>query len=289
MIKRISVLSLILSCSFFGQIFAQVTPSITILSPQSEDELVIGNQYDITWTSVGVENVMIQLDKEYSAQAWHLVYKLPASEGKFSFDVEDIFPEGYDYSISIWDSEDIKVKDQSEVFSIVRNGIGDWTEFKDKASGFKFSYPVDGLYKGPNISVYDCDKSSVINNCKTDLKKRIERNIEEINGVSYCLTTTSEGAAGTHYSTYKYVGAKNDQCVDIEMMTSASCGGLDGEENINKCFARERNLIKEITSTFVFEEPASTDPNPYSKLSREELIKLIMQILEALLQKGKTN
>ena len=91
--------------------------SITITSPNGGEQLEIGQTYNITWESTGVDKVMIELEKE--SQGWHLIYSVLASQGYYSWTIGDLTPAS-NYKINIWDTENTSINDKSDnYFSIV--------------------------------------------------------------------------------------------------------------------------------------------------------------------------
>jgi len=92
------------------------TPSITVTSPDGGETLHAGSSHDITWISRNIDTVMIELTAP--GQGWHLAYRVPASDGKFSWQVEG--DPGTNYKIHIWDPQNPLMSDSSDrYFSIV--------------------------------------------------------------------------------------------------------------------------------------------------------------------------
>lgn len=77
---------------------------IRLLSPNGGEIWEPGKTYDITWTSSGVQKVMIEITKEvYGGSVGnHLVYDLPASTGKWSYQLLGFPAMGLGYKIHIW-------------------------------------------------------------------------------------------------------------------------------------------------------------------------------------------
>jgi len=99
-------------------------PSITVTSPNGGETWKIGETHNITWASTGVNNVMIELDKNNPNAGWHLVYSAPASVGSYSWTIPSAISEtlstASDYKIKIWDTTNASVTDSSDnYFTIV--------------------------------------------------------------------------------------------------------------------------------------------------------------------------
>lgn len=91
---------------------------VKIISPNGGENLQEGNTYTIEWSSSGVENVMIEIEKINNNEGWHLTYNTSASLGKFNFEVTG-FGTGNDYKINMWDSNNVNISDKSDnYFSI---------------------------------------------------------------------------------------------------------------------------------------------------------------------------
>ena len=88
-------------------------PSITVTSPNGGETWKQGETHNITWTSNGVDNVMIELDKTNPNTGWHLTYSVPASSGSFSWIVPVTITPGYDYKVKIWDTTNSSITDLS--------------------------------------------------------------------------------------------------------------------------------------------------------------------------------
>lgn len=95
--------------------------SITVTSPNG-GTYSPGQQMNITWTSTGVNNVMIELDKDSPAEGWHLTYSVPASSGFYSWTIPtagyNLPTAGSDYRIKIWDTTNSSVIGTSNYFAI---------------------------------------------------------------------------------------------------------------------------------------------------------------------------
>jgi len=77
-------------------------PLITVFSPKGGEKLVIGETYDITWTSKGVEKIDIELNSWRADSAfggpygWTIVDNIPASLGRYSWTIPaNIEPKTY--------------------------------------------------------------------------------------------------------------------------------------------------------------------------------------------------
>ena len=99
-------------------------PDITITSPNGGEDWTVGETYDITWDSKGVDKVNIELVK--GNEGWHLAYDVSAAAGKYAWQVGDFTPDST-YKIHIWDAETpIDAEDYSDnYFSIMASGTCD--------------------------------------------------------------------------------------------------------------------------------------------------------------------
>jgi len=95
-------------------------PFVTITSPNGGEKWIIGNTYNITWNSAGVENVNIEIERgktEENPLYKKVVSFFPASGGKYSWTIPtDINPGDNSFKIRIWEGA---VEDRSnDYFSI---------------------------------------------------------------------------------------------------------------------------------------------------------------------------
>ena len=110
------------SDNYFSIVAPTTTPSITVTSPNGGEQWARGSTYNITWNSIGVNTVTIEIIKNDS-QGWtpgpHTIYTLPASAGSYSWIVPTI-PPGTDFKIKIYDTANASISDLSDnYFSIV--------------------------------------------------------------------------------------------------------------------------------------------------------------------------
>ncbi len=128
-----------------------------------------------------------------------------------------------------------------------------WKTYTNKDYGFEFKYPSSGNGSNATVRIYSCDWNFISNNCSL-ANNSYEKKMVNINGTSYCLTTNSEGAAGSQYKTYNYVAFKNNQCIAIDFTTKSSCGGVGGGSGpqYSECIKEEPELVNKLTSTFKF-------------------------------------
>ena len=92
---------------------------ISVLSPNGGEKWTVGNAYEITWSSVGVDKINIELSS--GSTGWHLTYNLPASLGKFSWKIGSA-NEGSSYKIHIWDANDPGISDTSDNYFAIAYG-----------------------------------------------------------------------------------------------------------------------------------------------------------------------
>ena len=97
-------------------------PGITVLSPNGGEKWVIGNTYDITWDSGGIDKIAILVDGNVEADA------VLASLGKYSWEIfgpESSIPGPYktgEYKVRIEDISDSSIYDESNnYFSIIES------------------------------------------------------------------------------------------------------------------------------------------------------------------------
>jgi hypothetical protein len=160
-----------------NELTGQTQPTITVTSPNGGETWAQGSTHNITWTSSGVDNVMIELDKNSLVTGWHLIYSVPASAGSYSWTVPSsgsaVPPIGLDYKIKIWDTTNSSITDSSDnYFTIVAPttqyslNISGVTGMKSVyALGEKISFSVKGIEldgtaasseEGFNIQAYIC-------------------------------------------------------------------------------------------------------------------------------------
>lgn len=103
----------------------KIKPSIQVLSPNGGEELEIGKTYDITWESVGIDKVMIQVNcPDMLAGGLTIAENVSTSLKKFSFTVSNKFRPGNNYKIEICDEKTIGINiipcdESNNYFSIV--------------------------------------------------------------------------------------------------------------------------------------------------------------------------
>ena len=113
-----------------------------------------------------------------------------------------------------------------------------WAEHTDEASGVAFDYPVDidGSYLRstdwpPSLQVlsqsYSCNPAGAITERAGITEERT------VNGLPFCVTRSSEGAAGTTYTMYAYAFPyANDTAVFTFGMRFPQCANYDKPERV---------------------------------------------------------
>ena len=134
-----------------GQSYCNSTqPSITVTSPNGGENWQVGSTQNITWTSSGVSNVMIELDKNSPNSGWHLTYSVPASSGLFRWTIPSSISESIasasDYSIKIWDTTNPSITDSSNNYFTI---TAPTTTCADSDGGT--NYNIRGTTTGLNI------------------------------------------------------------------------------------------------------------------------------------------
>ncbi len=130
--------------------------------------------------------------------------------------------------------------------------ISTWKTFSDTARGITFQYPeklmTTYIYTNdwpPKILLeagpFTCTEAGLETNRAGQTKK------ETVNGRTYCVTTESEGAAGSIYSQYAYAFPHNDQ-VAILTFTLQLVQCLNYEDPQKTACLAERNSFS-ITPT----------------------------------------
>jgi len=93
--------------------------SISVTSPNGGEQWTIGETYDISWSSTGVDKINIEIQD--GSTGWHLAYGVLASTGKYSWTVPSTQPISSSYKMLIAESSPgSNIQDKSDsYFSIV--------------------------------------------------------------------------------------------------------------------------------------------------------------------------
>ena len=128
----------------------------------------------------------------------------------------------------------------------VITGIEGWKTFADPKQNLQFMYPaklgtsyIVNQEWPPAVSVsstgFSCAVKSNVNGQATVVQKVIGQN-------NYCISSTSEGAAGTIYVTYDYATTKNGKLVDLKFTLGyPQCLNYD-DPNQTSCLNEQKAL-----------------------------------------------
>ncbi|HEY1037748.1 MAG TPA: hypothetical protein VGE62_04185 [Candidatus Paceibacterota bacterium] len=116
---------------------------------------------------------------------------------------------------------------------------------RNTPSGISFNYPesfgtqyVTATDWPPQVRVLDTSYSCADEGSQTGPSGRTEKRI--IEGTEHCVTTLSEGAAGSTYTTYSYVFEKDKKTVEISFTArSVQCLNYD-EPQATRCQAEQK-------------------------------------------------
>jgi hypothetical protein len=138
-----------------------------------------------------------------------------------------------------------KVNSNSEVTTATNTNVQTevrpgWVEFRDATNSVSFMYPqelgtnyIQTVDWPPQLQVldqpYSCTSAGSVNARAGETKE------QTIAGMRYCITTESEGAAGTIYTMYAYAFPVEAQTYVLAFSTRApQCGNYD-EDKANEC------------------------------------------------------
>ena len=130
--------------------------SITVLSPDGGEKLMMGNSYDIKWSSEGIDEVTIFLaDSSKEPVTWHRISPdISATLGQYSWKVGDCygsicdFTPGDKYKVKVSESASspsyplLTEDDSDDYFSIVGKEVFLSADRIKKVSITNYSYPV---------------------------------------------------------------------------------------------------------------------------------------------------
>lgn len=134
--------------------------------------------------------------------------------------------------------------------------------FFDKTLGLEFSY-VDNFYISNDLAKYihpvewppQADVSYAPFNCKTTgsvIAANGKTELMTISGNKYCVTTASEGAAGSVYTTYTYKRQFGNKTVVMNFVTRApQCANYD-ESEMKACETEKTNFSVDNTIDKIF-------------------------------------
>lgn len=148
-----------------------------------------------------------------------------------------------------------------------QSGASPTKTFADIKQGVSFEY-IDNFYLNNNLTEYvlpvewppSIRVSTSTYICRTGASSTNPNALvsrKTINGKIYCLTTASEGAAGSVFTTYDYKVPVQGKTVEISFVTrSPQCGNFDEPqksecENEKKIFSID-NLIEKIFASVKF-------------------------------------
>lgn len=131
-----------------------------------------------------------------------------------------------------------------------------WNVVKNNELGFSMQYPNNFFDAGhePKITTRQC---SFDEGCQNN-----ERLV--INAVTYCHNQTQEGAAGHQYYYDYYTAVKNQQCLEVDLVTATTTcenylpiesGNTQQADSYSTCVTQRENrpkILQQITNTFQF-------------------------------------
>lgn len=156
-------------------------------------------------------------------------------------------------------------------FGAPKEGVKDetagWKTYKSEEYGFEIKYP-EGIVKKyigtqiwpPKITINLVDPNFVCEELQQIKTSSGYGNQKEVmvNNHKYCVITGTEGAAGTFYTTYKYIIDKDGKQLNLEfILRFSNCGAASNDAKVKECEKEEKNfnpteLVDQILSTFRF-------------------------------------
>lgn len=203
-------------------------PAITVTSPNGEEELTVGDVYNITWSSGGVNKVNIEL--RTSSGGRKIASNLPSSQGVFNWKVDMISNKSTSYKIRITDASQSTVFDESgNYFTIIPATPASCTYLSEGLKDVLGAACGEAKYN----SVYDLNKDKYIDEKDSVLivdkiKDEAWCNAMKADNTNPCGVVCTDSDGGKDY--YKKGIATGLNTVDLITTRTDECVGTTGQE-----------------------------------------------------------
>jgi hypothetical protein len=136
--------------------------------------------------------------------------------------INDSLFEAFSYSFSDENNEIIKILNSLEIINIEDNSaeLTDWLTFEDKEQNISFLYPetfstsyTSSVIWPPKVSVSDMAYNCPVTEATSSLPDRTTE--RRVDNRTYCVTATSEGAAGSVFTDYTYSTVSGGKLINI--------------------------------------------------------------------------
>lgn len=128
------------------------------------------------------------------------------------------------FSFDTNDTRENKTNDQTSTSSEVTPSTNQYVTATDPKSGIVFTYPADLAYEYVTLQDWPPKFVNSVDpiNCELDEQTQAmsgaTTSTQHINGNSYCVWETNEGAAGSVYTTYQLIYSKNGQYLTMSFV-----------------------------------------------------------------------
>ncbi|MFZ3073988.1 MAG: hypothetical protein WA093_02565 [Minisyncoccales bacterium] len=139
-----------------------------------------------------------------------------------------------------------------------KDEIANWQTYRNEKYGFEFKYPADFLWQNKieNVVIENCATANFSQTSPCPQSARYSSLKLSLGGNEYWRCRDFEGAAGSRYENYWYVGLANNRCFSFKFTVKhANCGayGTPDESAYRQCEESSRQkdeTVKTIESTF---------------------------------------
>lgn len=138
--------------------------------------------------------------------------------------------------------------------------VKDWKLLKNIEKGYEIRYPENFFYQEPEITVSSMAGSSSLSGCYArNFKGFIVRKIE-IGGQQFCLSESTEGAAGNTYVDSSYTNVEKNRIATLHFIVRyPNCGALGSAtdqayKNCDESNKKGPVTVERVVSTFKFIE-----------------------------------
>lgn len=119
----------------------------------------------------------------------------------------------------------------------------DWKTFQSEEKGYKYKYPENFFLQDPDISIAKMASPSSMEGCYTRKFSGFDVKKVKIGDIFYCLTESTEGAAGSTYVDSSYTNVDGDRIITLHFIVRYSdCGALGKKTELKFIDCERLNL-----------------------------------------------